>query len=118
VASRVASATASAVDRAVAGLRLGGPPLVLVGGLGAVWPFFADAVREVGPIWQSGAPEFDLASGAAAWPGARGRFVAGTSRIHPPAAQGPTACEEPPEPADVREERDGSDDVPPWERDY
>jgi hypothetical protein len=40
-------------------------PLVLVGGLGAVWPFVADALRDIGPVWQSPDPAVDVAIGAA-----------------------------------------------------
>jgi|GEM_PF-5078497 len=52
---------ASVSDRTV-------PDCILVGGVGATWPFVADAARAVAPIWQSGIPQEDVARGAAWWP--------------------------------------------------
>ncbi|WP_182906764.1 hypothetical protein [Microbispora sp. H13382] len=42
--------------------------LVLLGGVGAVWPWYADALRQFGQIWQSNEPERDLAAGAVHFP--------------------------------------------------
>lgn len=50
---------------------LGGSPgraTLVVGGLGAVWPFVSDVVAGLGAIWQSGDPALDLALGACWWP--------------------------------------------------
>ncbi len=41
--------------------------LVLIGGMGAMWPFAADAATTQGRIWQSGFPLEDVARGAACW---------------------------------------------------
>ncbi|RYX80671.1 hypothetical protein EON83_27560 [bacterium] len=42
--------------------------LVLIGGVGAMWPFASEIASTVGPIWQSGFPLEDVARGAACWP--------------------------------------------------
>jgi hypothetical protein len=47
--------------RAVAGKPR--PDLILVGGVGAAWPFAAEAARLVGPVWPSDSPEEDVARG-------------------------------------------------------
>lgn len=52
--------------------------LILVGGIGALWPFAFDSARAIGNVWISSDPTADLAVGAATWaeaaqpiPGAR-----------------------------------------------
>jgi|GEM_PF-5553451 len=73
---------------------------ILIGGIGAVWPFAADAVARWGKVWQSGAPWLDLAAGAAWWEEARSCFTgeARPSRveipIEPVLALGPGASAE------------------------
>ncbi|HLJ53579.1 MAG TPA: hypothetical protein VKT77_00995 [Chthonomonadaceae bacterium] len=44
------------------------PDLILVGGIGALWPFPVAAAASVGQVLQSGSPEEDVARGAAWWP--------------------------------------------------
>ncbi|HLV78829.1 MAG TPA: hypothetical protein VKT32_01070, partial [Chthonomonadaceae bacterium] len=46
----------------------GRPDLILVGGIGAFWPFAAEAARSSGRVQQSESPEEDVARGAAWWP--------------------------------------------------
>jgi hypothetical protein len=56
-----------------------GPHLVLLGGIGAAWPFARDALRAADwATWESGSPHDDLARGAAAWP----LFVTALRRAH------------------------------------
>jgi hypothetical protein len=46
----------------------GGPDLVLLGGVGAGWPFVRDLLADAGPVWASDTPQEDVARGAAWWP--------------------------------------------------
>jgi hypothetical protein len=46
----------------------GAPELVLVGGVGATWPFASEAAALVAPVWHSGTPIEDVAAGATWWP--------------------------------------------------
>jgi hypothetical protein len=41
--------------------------LLLVGGVGSVWPFAERVARTLGPVWRSGAPGDDVAAGATWW---------------------------------------------------
>jgi len=41
---------------------------VLVGGIGALWPFAGESAAQVAPVWQTAAPLTDAAFGAACWP--------------------------------------------------
>ena len=50
------------------GGRAARPDLILVGGVGALWPFAVIAAATVGPVQQSNSPEEDVARGAALWP--------------------------------------------------
>jgi hypothetical protein len=96
-----------------------GNVLVLVGGIGAVWPTIGDAVGE-SQTWSSDEPQHDLATGAAVWPTIRRRF---TSSSEPPVQ----ASDDPPSGSQVPAATSGSAarragpsievDVPPWERD-
>lgn len=52
-------------------------PLILVGGIGAAWPFVAGALGKVGTVWQSRDPGHDISIGAAWWPSLRSKFVIG-----------------------------------------
>lgn len=72
---------------AVADSRSSGPrPTVVVGGLGAVWPFAADALTRFGTVWSSTEPEFDVAVGAAWWPALSGCFIDGPAGAARPVA--------------------------------
>lgn len=48
--------------------RPGRPDIILVGGIGAIWPFAGVAASTVGRVVQSDHPEEDVARGAAWWP--------------------------------------------------
>jgi hypothetical protein len=74
-------------------------PLIVLGGVGAVWPFLKMAVSGLGPVWRSGMPDHDLAVGAARWHEHRSRFSQPVG-----ISQSPTPVSEP-EPV-----------VPPWKR--
>lgn len=69
----------AAVQQTVQGL-MWRPDLVVVGGVGAVWPFLGEAMAVFGPVWHSPYPERDLALGAALWPTVREAFAAGQAR--------------------------------------
>ncbi|HEX5418192.1 MAG TPA: hypothetical protein VFZ25_21255, partial [Chloroflexota bacterium] len=106
---------------------------ILLGGIGGVWPFAADAVGRWGPVWQSGAPWLDLAAGAAWWSEASDCFAATTAtppRVEAPRLPEPVPPFEAPPPfipetipdeivapADDAAVVPSLDDVPPWERD-
>lgn len=55
------------LDQAIAAFfaREPGPDVIVVGGVGAAWPFAAGAAARFGRIWPSGAPSEDVARGAA-----------------------------------------------------
>jgi hypothetical protein len=84
------------------------PDLLIVGGPCAVWPFIPQALRDLGPVWQSREPEQDLAAGAAWWPVLQPFF----SGVPAPAVQ-PGKAREPrsPVPAGTQAEV-----LPPWLR--
>jgi hypothetical protein len=44
------------------------PAHVITGGVGAVWPFYGEALQGLGKVWRSDTPEHDLAIGAVWWP--------------------------------------------------
>jgi hypothetical protein len=119
--SSATGAIAELVGSVCAG-RGAGPPQILVGGIGAVWPFVADALREVGSVWQSQDPAIDVAVGAAwsPWLRAEGRVVLAGAEAATGAAAGPGA--RPPEPAaqsgsTPRPPEADSAEIPPWLRD-
>ncbi|WP_327046608.1 hypothetical protein OG320_01515 [Microbispora sp. NBC_01189] len=95
---------------------LGGatPVAVVVGGPGAVWPWVAEALRPLGPLWRSQEPEIDLAVGAAWWPWLRHRFdtAAETAALRLGHARRP-AGEDPRRHLAVDPE---PDEIPPWLR--
>jgi hypothetical protein len=72
--------------------RRGGATLVLVGGIGAVWPFLADGLARFGTVWCASEPEYDLAVGAAWWPVLR-RHFADPPPTDPPPTDPPPAAE-------------------------
>ncbi|MCX4092346.1 hypothetical protein [Nocardia sp. alder85J] len=76
-------------------------PIVLVGGMGAIWPCVAEAAREFGQVWISDDPGADIAIGAA-W-SALGSSVEPRTSSAPPAS-----VPDPP----VR--RAGTESTPPW----
>lgn len=84
--------------------------LVLVGGLGAVWPFVAEAAGE--SVWQSRQPALDLAAGAACWPSVQHLF-GGAARDRPPALE---AAPAPAAVAEIGAVPDIPADQPPWLR--
>ncbi|MGW7356216.1 hypothetical protein ACWGI0_05955 [Streptomyces sp. NPDC054802] len=116
----VTSAVAALVGRAVtvptAAGRDVGRPLIVVGGIGAVWPVFGDVLSAQGTVWHSAAPDLDLAAGAACWPFLQRRFdtahPAARLRASPGSPQTIQARQltEPHMPTPRREE------VPPWLR--
>lgn len=76
--------------------------VIVVGGVGALWPFCQEAVAVLGPLWPSRSPEWSLAYGAAVWPLLRSRFpvldfpqaqtsdgTTGSREFLPPARTGP-----------------------------
>ncbi|MCW7944444.1 hypothetical protein AAW14_21120 [Streptomyces hygroscopicus] len=86
--------------------------LVLLGGVGGVWPFLRDALTTLAPVWRSPAPAADLAAGAAYWPEFRVRLSA-------PAHDGapaPATTSTDPGPTDGATASAGLDHLPPWER--
>jgi hypothetical protein len=112
-------------------------PVIVIGGIGAVWPYLTDALQELGrdrvTLWRSSEPEHDLAVGATWWPELRGLFArSGELR---PAARSAAEADAPRVPGAVAEltapsighsePRDNADsapsrrleDLPPWERD-
>ncbi|MFF4038004.1 hypothetical protein [Streptomyces sp. NPDC001816] len=85
--------------------------LVLVGGVGGVWPFLRDALARLAPVWRSSAPAADLAVGAAYWPEFHGRLPTAAPGIAPAsddASPAPAPSDGPAAP--------GREDIPPWER--
>ncbi len=62
-----------AVDDELRSLSVSRADALLVGGIGSIWPFIADAARNLGDVWTSCDPSEDLASGAAAWHQVRAR---------------------------------------------
>jgi hypothetical protein len=71
---------------------------ILVGGIGALWPFAAGIARRVAPVWSTTTPQTDIAFGAASWLEASGdvlhlavtdtriETVVGEHAVKPPAA--------------------------------
>jgi hypothetical protein len=100
-------AVAAEVDRAAAV-----EPLILIGGIGAIWPFIADALSSRGRVWQSQNPSEDIATGAAWWPRLRNHFTANHSEHHngtPELPRPNPAPDEPPTETELGQ-------IPPWER--
>jgi len=95
---------------------------IVLGGVGAMWPFVMDISQEFGPVWQSAAPEQDTAIGAAWWPVLHERCF--SSDVMPPteafslpvATAAIDALSTMPQPEAPEEERRRKD-LPPWERD-
>jgi len=66
--SRLTLRLPQAIEQALSAITTNKQPdLILVGGVGAVYPFAKDAAAEVGQIWHSANPEEDVARGAAWW---------------------------------------------------
>ncbi|MFM9965325.1 MAG: hypothetical protein ACKV2Q_29415 [Planctomycetaceae bacterium] len=104
------------------------PAVILVGGIGAAWPFLSDALKHLAPIWQMPAPEEDVALGAAWWP-IFGFPVDVSSHVAEPFdASFNESFDEPPSNQDFSSETDvtsselageltsGRDEIPPWQR--
>jgi hypothetical protein len=85
-----------------------GPDLLVVGGTCAAWPFIPEALRDLGPLWQSREPEQDLAVGAAWWPVLQPCFAGVPAPPRPPAST--------PEPSLPAEVGLPADRPPPWLR--
>jgi hypothetical protein len=109
-------------------------PVIVVGGIGAVWPYVTDALqpnRDRAVLWRSSEPEHDLAIGATWWPELRRFFSRGgeprppaltsaaAGTTHVPGAAGITSPRTsglaPRAQADSAPRR--PEDTPPWERD-
>lgn len=57
-----------ALTRAVAALgKVKRSDRILVGGVGALWPFAGEIANRVAPVWSSSSPQTDIAVGAASW---------------------------------------------------
>jgi hypothetical protein len=50
------------------------PDQIVIGGIGALWPFVTGAAAHIGPLWLSGAPQGDIARGCTWWPEFRSLF--------------------------------------------
>jgi hypothetical protein len=106
------------VRRSVNALAAGSQPeLVVLGGLGAVWPVAHDILRQHWPVWTSALPEEDIAVGAAWWPSLSKHFGVAAALNHVDAAiestleyeklrDTPTAAFDATDPGDI----------PPWKR--
>lgn len=130
--------TDSVAELVVKALPDAGParPVIVVGGIGAVWPYITDALQQLSKdsvrLWRSSEPEHDLAIGATWWPELRGLFPRGdesrsaalssatTDATHVPGAAGITTPGTgrlgPGDQADSARPR-RLEDIPPWERD-
>ncbi len=86
------------------------PELLLVGGLGSVWPFAERIAAALAPVWRSGAAAEDVAAGATWW-GELGEHPSGMLLDSMPAIEASTFAqpdlESSPSPAPL---------IPPWER--
>jgi hypothetical protein len=56
-----------AVRGALRSIGSDAPEVLVVGGLGSVWPFAERIVAAQGPVWHSGSPGDDVAAGATWW---------------------------------------------------
>lgn len=110
------------------------PPVIVVGGIGAVWPYVTDALqpnRDRATLWRSSEPEYDLAVGATWWPELR-RFFSRSGESRPPALASAAAdATHVPGAVGITSARTGElasraeadsaprrlEDTPPWERD-
>jgi hypothetical protein len=100
-------------DAGAAGGAGGAPAAIVVGGIGAVWPFTADALATRGPVWTSTQPELDLAAGAAWWVGLRRSFAAARVTVTTEAAPRTAIVTTPHQSAVAAPERA---EIPPWKR--
>jgi hypothetical protein len=106
---------------------------IVVGGIGAVWPYITDALQKLensAALWRSSEPEHDLAVGATWWPQLRG-LVADTGGLGPPVLAATAEAADAPgsvgvtvsgAPSSPRGETDSAsprrpEDIPPWDRD-
>lgn len=111
-ATSIAHARTAITERVRAAAKASGagpPALLLVGGIGAVWPAVADALSSVGPLWRSPEPESDLAIGAAWWPSLR-HAVRQDGDATPLSSPGPAVRHTP------APRRPADTDIPPWLR--
>jgi len=66
---KLTAALPSAIRRSAGALKPGASPdVVIVGGVGAGWPFARDVASAVGQVWQSRDPVASVALGSALWP--------------------------------------------------
>jgi hypothetical protein len=125
--AKVAAEVREGAEQALARGGAGRPVAILVGGPGAVWPFISDAVASLGPVWQTGEPEADLAAGAAWWVNLRSAFRSASAvQLTHPFDRGILLAREelpahPERPAlldipDLMISSD-ADEIPPWDRD-
>lgn len=96
-------------------------PLILVGGIGAIWPFIADALTSRGRVWQSQNPADDIATGAAWWPRLRNHFAVNCPGDQTPTLELASTSPVPEEPTTETEPVDVSypldmEQIPPWQR--
>lgn len=91
------------------------PPLVLIGGSGAGWPFARDIARGIAAVWRSVSPQEDVGRGATWWPEVRQGFAEAT-RIVGPLFPSPVsiAPEEVEEPEWLVGDIAASNRLPPW----
>jgi hypothetical protein len=109
------AAEPAAATTELAGAVLGGGqrPLVLLGGVGAVWPFAAHQLAGIGPVWHGQDPAHDLSLGAALSPRQQ-LLSAGPAR----SAQPVVAAQPMPSPPEAApHDTIDPDDLPPWLRD-
>lgn len=125
--------TEGVAELVVKALPEAGParPVIVVGGIGAVWPYITDALqlgRDKAMLWRSSEPEHDFAVGATWWPELRGLFARGGEL--PSAAPSSAGEADAPNVASAAarvthrplDEADSApplrlEDIPPWERD-
>lgn len=97
--------------------------LLILGGVGAVWPFAAEIAKNLGPTWCGSSPEHDIALGAAWWPILGRRCLADSPYLvlestrlaaHSTLALEPAASEPEQSTDDSGSEMNS---IPPWERD-
>ena len=86
------------------------PELLLVGGMGSVWPFAERIAARLGPVWRSGAAAEDIAVGAAWW-GELAEHPSGMLLASAPELEAPASAA-----SGLETGQDQSALLPPWER--
>lgn len=100
------------------------PDMIVLGGIGALWPFVAEAAAEVGPLWRSAIPQEDLARGAACWSEASSHshsFLGTQAGLLPTRSESVAALPDhitwdEAEGEAIEGEESSSDLIPPWKR--